>query len=638
MERDQKMVLGKEILAFVMSMVVISLLGDLFIIQSCPAQANIIYVNDSNTEGPWWDGTQDYPYQTIQEGIAAANVGDTVSVSSGTYNENVNIDKDLSLIGKNKDATFIDGGRNGHVLNVRGPTDGEIHVHISGLTIRNAGGSGFDCVTFSYVTNGEISNNTILNSQQGEGISLDHCQDITISDNVIYNNAMAGVSLTLSEQNVISNNIIQYNQKGIHLSFSNNNEIFRNTIYENTQYGVYIVQSSSNVFSFNDFTGNLPNARDPSMNVWSSNGQGNYWDDYNKYDNNSDGIGDAPYAISGGSSQDEYPLGYFKQPEQPGGNQLPTVLSLSISPTSATFGERVSFSGEGLDTDGTIDAYYWRSNLDGKLSEEQSFSTTTLSVGVHTIYFKVLDNNGAWSTEATEMVTISSVANKAPTSVIDEISPNPAKQYETILFHGHGADSDGIIIGYKWLSNRDGVLSTQSTFSTSALSLGTHTIYFQVKDNTNDWSQQVTRTLIIEKNSSQMNPDNQAPIANAGGPYQGKVNEMITFDGSGSYDQDGTITVYQWSFGDNSTGSSVSSTHTYTTPGTYIITVQVTDDDGADATAFTSIVISQSYSQADDPENASAFAFELSFPIIIVAVFLSVLGVIAGFIVWMKKR
>jgi len=601
-------------------------------------QVNTIYVDDSNTAGPW-NGTQNYPYTTIYEGIAAANDGDTVCIASGTYYENVHITKDITLLGQNKDSTIIDGELDGHVVNAQGPTDGEIHVHLSGLTIRNAGGSGFDCVTFSYVTNGEISHTNIVNSKQGEGISLDHCQGITISDNLIYNNAMAGVSLTLSGQNIITDNIIQYNQKGIHLaSFSDNNEITGNTIYKNTQYGVYIVQSTSNVFSLNDFTGNLPNAHDPAMNIWSSNGQGNYWSDYNKYDNNSDGIGDVPYSIPGGSSQDLYPLGYFKQPEQPGGNQAPTVLSLSISPTSATCGEEIFFSGQGSDTDGTIVGYYWRSNLDGRLSEQQSFSTTTLSVGTHTIYFKVLDNNGAWSTEATGMITISSATNKAPTAVIDTITPNPAHQYETILFQGYGTDSNGTITGYKWLSNKDGVLSTQATFRTSSLSLGTHTIYFQVKDDANDWSQQVTQTLVIVKNSSYVNPNNQIPLANAGGPYQGTINTMTTFNASGSYDPDGTITTYQWSFGDNSTASGVSPTHIYATPGTYTVTLQVTDNKGADATAYTSIVIRHSSSQADNPENGLMFAFELPFPAIIIIVFLSVLGVIAGFIIWMKKR
>ncbi len=35
------------------------------------------------------------------------------------------------------------------------------------------------------------------------------------------------------------------------------------------------------------------------------------------------------------------------------------------------------------------------------LSNQQTFSKSDLSIGTHTIYFKVMDNEGAWSTEKT---------------------------------------------------------------------------------------------------------------------------------------------------------------------------------------------------------------------------------------------
>jgi parallel beta-helix repeat protein len=635
MERDKKMILGKGIVTFVMSMIIVCLVGNLFLIENCPAAGITIYVDDSNTAGPW-NGTQDYPYKTIHEGITAASAGDTVSVLSGTYNENVVITKDLTLIGENKDITFIDGGGNGHVVNAHGTSDNEIYVYISRLTIRNAGGSGFDGVTFSYVTTSEIADNKILNNK-GEGISLDHCDAITVRNNLITNNDAAGISLTVSDQNIISNNIIQNNQKGVHLaSFSMNNQMISNTIRDNSVYGVYVFQSSSNVFTRNDLTGNSQNAQDSSTNSWSSNGQGNYWEDYNKYDNNSDGIGDIPYNIPGGNNQDDYPLGYFKQPEQPGGgNQLPTVVSLSISNTSALFGDTISFTGDGTDADGYIVGYHWRSSLDGTLNTEQFFITSTLSIGTHMIYFKVRDNDDAWSTEKTASITINSPLNHAPIAYIDEITPNPAKQREAILFHGHGTDQDGSIIAYKWLSSKDGVISTASSFSKTNLSLGTHTIYFQVKDNT-EWSSQAIRTLVVEKNSSSGNPDNQAPIADVGGPYQGIVNGVIMFDGSESHDEEGAIVGY-WNFGDNISGTGLSPTHVYTVPGTYTVTLRVTDEDGDSTTASTSVVITQSTSQGNNAEGFSVFDLEISFPIIIIIVFLTVLGVIIGFILRMKR-
>lgn len=622
------MIRGKGIVAFMISMLMICFVGNLFLIENCPAAGNTLYVGGG---GPG-------NYTKIQDAINNAINGDTIFVFSGTYYEKIDITKDVTLTGENKDTTYVDGGSTGHVIYAHGIPDSEIQVSLKNLTIRNAGGSGFDCVAFSYVTIGGISNNKILNSQEGEGISIDHCQSLTIRANTIMNNKIAGISVTASEQNTIENNIIQNNQKGIHLgSFSVNNQLRSNSIRDNTMYGVYVTQSSSNSFSENDFTDNSQNAQDASTNIWSINNQGNYWDDYNNYDNNSDGIGDIPYTIPGGSNVDNYPLGYFKQPEQPGGgNQPPIAAFLSISRSSAVQNETISFSGEGTDIDGYIIGYQYRSSLDELLSNEQAFSTSNLSLGTHTIYFKVMDNEGAWSTEKTATIIINAAVNQAPVAYIDEITPNPAQQGEPVIFRGHGSDADGVITAYKWLSNKDGTIGTTSSFIRANLSRGTHTIYFQVKDDI-EWSTQVVVTLTIERNSSSGNPENQAPHAYLGGPYTGKVNEAISFNGSLSYDEEGTILGY-WTFGDSTTGNGLTATHIYTAPGTYTVILTVTDEDGVSSTATTSAIITQSSSPGNTLEGFSILDFEIPFPVLMAIVVLLIVGILVGFIFKIKQR
>ncbi|MDR9451713.1 MAG: PKD domain-containing protein, partial [Acidimicrobiia bacterium] len=82
------------------------------------------------------------------------------------------------------------------------------------------------------------------------------------------------------------------------------------------------------------------------------------------------------------------------------------------------------------------------------------------------------------------------------------------------------------------------------------------------------------------------------PVADPGGPYAGMAGEIITFDGSGSTDSDGTIVSYEWTFGDGGTGTGVSPTHIYATAGDWTVTLTVTDNDGAPDTDTTSAVIS----------------------------------------------
>jgi hypothetical protein len=72
---------------------------------------------------------------------------------------------------------------------------------------------------------------------------------------------------------------------------------------------------------------------------------------------------------------------------------------------------------------------------------------------------------------------------------------------------------------------------------------------------------------------------NNPPVANPGGPYNGVTGSPVAMSGAGSSDPDAGQTLsYAWSFGDASTGSGVSVSHTYTAPGTYVVTLTVTDN------------------------------------------------------------
>src|SRR5271170_4479392 len=80
-------------------------------------------------------------------------------------------------------------------------------------------------------------------------------------------------------------------------------------------------------------------------------------------------------------------------------------------------------------------------------------------------------------------------------------------------------------------------------------------------------------------------------VANAGGPYSGKVGQPISFDGSKSTGPSAQTLNYTWNFGDSSTGTGVNPTHSYSAAGSFTVALAVTDAGGESNTATTTATI-----------------------------------------------
>jgi len=99
---------------------------------------------------------------------------------------------------------------------------------------------------------------------------------------------------------------------------------------------------------------------------------------------------------------------------------------------------------------------------------------------------------------------------------------------------------------------------------------------------------------------------NLSPIASfTCTPSSGQSPLTVSFNASSSHDPDGTIVTYQWTFGDESTGTDATTSHTYTATSnrTYSVTLTVTDDGGSQAT--TSHVVSVTAPLRNSPPVAS---------------------------------
>ena len=84
---------------------------------------------------------------------------------------------------------------------------------------------------------------------------------------------------------------------------------------------------------------------------------------------------------------------------------------------------------------------------------------------------------------------------------------------------------------------------------------------------------------------------NLPPTAQAGGPYSSTVGTPIVFTSAGSSDPDGSIVNYAWVFGDGTTATGATVSKTYTTAGTFTVSLTVTDNAGATATDQATVTV-----------------------------------------------
>jgi hypothetical protein len=252
-------------------------------------------------------------------------------------------------------------------------------------------------------------------------------------------------------------------------------------------------------------------------------------------------------------------------------NEIPIAKIDSITPSSPNEGDSIRFEGHGTDDDGIV-GYNWRSSIKGFLSNSDSFSTQTLSAGIHMIYFKVLDSDGAWSKEVSKSLRI----NQYPIAKIESVSPSETQIGELVFFVGSGED-EGSISSYSWESSIDGFLSSKSQFSTATLSPGVHTISFMVEDNKGAESEPDTVTITVMEI-----PENIIPTAVIDSVNPSKIieGEEVSFVGHGD-DPDNKIKEYFW---ESDFDGILSNERSFSTNdlsvGTHIISFRVRDEAG----------------------------------------------------------
>jgi len=255
-----------------------------------------VHVDANNTQSPW-NGTSDYPYQHIQDGVDNVSEGGTILVRSGLYESpnsyQIEVDRPMFIIGEDPANTVIDAQGAERAFSCTSSSG----MAISRLRIINANEAVYlDNCPDSLVAECDIEGET-------RGIYLFESDCACISGNRISADTCTVIGKT--DSSLIAHNLIlDATVEGIDLNSSNDNMLERN-LFTNCTLGVMVDNAENepagNHFTLNNFIDNETHALADWDNFWNNAEIGNCWDDYTS---------PPPYEIFGGegSNFDYHPL------------------------------------------------------------------------------------------------------------------------------------------------------------------------------------------------------------------------------------------------------------------------------------------------------------------------------------------
>ena len=277
------------------------------------------------------------------------------------------------------------------------------------------------------------------------------------------------------------------------------------------------------------------------------------------------------------------------------------VASFTSSHSSGVAPLAVTFDPAASSDDVQIASYRW--DFGGgdirTTGTAASVSKTFNTPGSYIVSLQVTDNAGLTAT-ASRIITVNAPANVAP---VASFTPSHSSGVAplAVTFNPAASSDDVQIVSYRW-DFGDGDTRTMTSAASVSKTFGTPGTYTVILEVTDDVGLSATTSTTVTVMEAEMEQD--PPVAAfSASPGSGVAPLAVSFDPAASHD-DGQIVSYLWNFGDGevrteSTAASLSKT--FSTPGSYTVTLQVTDDAGLTATASRIITVTEPETVQDPP-------------------------------------
>jgi parallel beta helix pectate lyase-like protein/PKD domain-containing protein/Big-like domain-containing protein len=276
----------------------------------------------------------------------------------------------------------------------------------------------------------------------------------------------------------------------------------------------------------------------------------------------------------------------------------PTLETITLTPIDASIevGETVQYTAMGHysdDVDRNItELAYWDSTDDSKAQVSNAPGTKGLATGTGEGQAQITASYQGIDSSAVT-VTVTTPINQQPVAVVS--GDSNATAGIVAAFSGDGSyDTDGTIENYTFnFGDGTPVVDNGSNpdVTHTFASANTYTVLLTVTDNLGATGSDTMQVVVTET-------QNDAPHAVLFCPGSGQIGEVLNFDGSSSYDDDGTIVNYTFNFGDGTgnfdNGANPTLTHSFATEDTFTVSLTVTDDDGAPTSTTCQVAIGAS--------------------------------------------